>query len=215
MTTPSVPPELAAAIARKEGRLTDEIEFALPIEPSSERAIVDVPDAPEGVAVRSRTTGVGRGWSGEAEAVYIAVTGSVALLQLSAYVMAVWKRLRERFKGDANVIAFSLGAAKHLCLADLAARRADDVDGIELLWSGDVGQGTQHDVSHSGDDIFCLVFARNDATWVYVIDSTGGLIAFVEGDPLAKHTVNRLFGVGLDYDAAPEEPRRLLGDTTD
>ena len=118
-------------------------------------------------------------------------------------------------RGRPESIAFTLGAAKYLCLADLAQRLGGDIDGVELLWSGDIGQGPGNDVTHSGADVFCLFFVRSEATWVYVIDSTGGLLAFARGEPLPRMVANYNYVEGLDLDSAPEAATELFSDDED
>lgn len=209
-----VDPALLKAALEKKGRFSDDIEFA-PFVPENALAIEGILDAPEGVTLERRQTSVGRGWEGVAEAVVIGATAVVTTIQLAEYVARAWKWLRRKAREQEGSIAFSLGAAKYLCLADLARRLGGDIEGVELLWSGDIGHGPRNDVTHSGVDVFCLFFVRSEATWVYVIDSTGGLLAFAQGGPLPRMVADYNYVDGLDLDSAPEAAPQLFPDEGD
>jgi hypothetical protein len=64
MADREVPPELLTAVLEKQGRLSDDIEFALPVEEPAAPVIEGIPEAPEGVSLQVRETGVGRGGPG-------------------------------------------------------------------------------------------------------------------------------------------------------
>lgn len=218
--------QMADMLSRSQvaGRFSIEVEFAYPVpeanwpkgdespeqvaEREAQRIIEAAGPFPEELEFRARPASIGRGADGlgialQVAAVTLQVTGGlVGLVEFAKLVGRTWKRL---FRHKPPML--SLGALKMLCIADLSEREGD-LQGVELLFAGDVTRGP--DISHTGLDMFMVVFIRQDQSfygiggqlWFYIVDSYGRIVHQGEAQHVPFWMLKQ---------RPEEQPRYLLG----
>lgn len=218
--------QMADMLGRSQvaGRFSTDVEFAYPVGevnwPKGEQTAQQVVEEearriteaagpfPDEVEFRARPASIGRGADGLGLAIQIvtaalqATGGIVGLVEFAKLVGRTWKRL---FRKKPPML--SLGAVKMLCIADLAEREGD-LQGVELLFAGDVSRGP--DLSHTGFDLFMVAFLRQDQSvygtggqlWFYIVDAYGRIVHQGEAQHVPFWKLK---------DRPEERPRYLLG----
>src|SRR5690606_14823484 len=153
----------------------------------------------------ARSISYGRGW--EAGGVALIVRDLIdwaadlgGAIGLAAMVRSAYRRLRAKTDASGKELGdptISLGTAQALALSHLNDRLGS-VEGVQLVMGFVIGQVGP---DHTGTDLFMVMFGSNSATWTYIIDSLGHLVAFAPGRPFHPN-VGPVWG--FDYEELPE-----------
>lgn len=216
-------------------RLTLQAEFVWGYEPDAkeypafeegqpeavERAALDLLGASDRdevpIEFSARPEGLGRGAEGPAIALVIATATLVASqvltwLDVAERVARAWKWVRTKHRPP----VLSLGAVVLLTATDLH-ERLENMNGVEVLWAGDVtGMAEVGDLIYSGEDIYGVIYTREGQMWIYIVDDIGQLIHFGDGRQHPHSGLRFLPGSGEWVGAdAPDEPPNMLLNSTD
>ena len=174
-------------------RYTDRVEFVLSVGDPGEAEIrrmqdelvssvaVEVPE----VGVETARASSGRGASSGAIALIVSLAGAPGAAYATWQVFArVFNFLRSR----GGHPTMSIGAIRHLCLADLFQSHPDlrDLDVLEVVTTEVSPPGPPSDLDHAGRDMFMAIFVKRDnsCTWIYLVDSYGKILHTGQGEPL-------------------------------
>lgn len=161
---------------RTGSRLVDRVEFVFGTE-HPDQVLDELQDEFKGARVGAYRGGLGRGAEGPALVLHVldvttdVLSGVVSWATAGAGAVAVWKRLVTK-KGPPTL---SLGALKLLCAVDLSGR-VSKMKGIQCVYAGDIGRGRDHDLGHTGEDTFMVMFERRDESWIYIVSSKGEVV---------------------------------------
>jgi hypothetical protein len=118
---------------------------------------------------------------GAVGAIDYAVRAAKSALPAARRLAAVWRRLRNQTRQEPDL---SLGALVLLCIVDLSSR-IETLDGVMLVSAVDLTAGLGASFGHVGTGQPCVVlFARDDQTWTYLVDSKGRLYSVGVGESL-------------------------------
>lgn len=213
---------------RQGSRLTQRIEFVMPCGELEEQVQAryeslritagEIGDSIPNVHLELFKTIHGRGASGEAIGLIVGLLGAPGGLYATVQVVKrVFQKLRKRGENP----CLSLGAATHLCIADfLAKNRSLRTRDIYVLLATEAASGEytrgvdnldRH--IHAGDELFLVLLAcrRNVRSWLYLVDSHGGIIHYSVGRPVPPGV---LFyrGRPWDFDSSSLDDITYLGD---
>jgi hypothetical protein len=119
--------------------------------------------------------------AGAVNAIDYGISGVKSALAGARRVATAWRELRGRTEQEPDL---SLGALAALCLVDLSTR-IETLDGVALVSAVDLMAGRGATLSHVGLGQPCVVlFARDDHTWTYLVDSKGRLYSVAVGESL-------------------------------
>lgn len=178
---------------RHGSRYTERVEFVFSVGEPSECELLEMRQELEAeianrfpeVEVETVHTSSGRGASAEA----IALVATFVSMPGAAY--ASWKvvsGLFRLFRSRGQHPTMSIGATRHLCLADLLQRNPDlaEEDVAEVITTEVSPPGPPGELDHTGMDMFMAVFVKTDnsCTWVYLVDSWGKILHMGQGEPL-------------------------------
>jgi hypothetical protein len=197
-------------------RQTSEVEFAFVAESQTDadqlaRELTQYLDvAPDVARLETRPATMGRGFSSFGIAlIVLGISGDT--ISVAQFVGWLWRKIRgwsRSRSGPEPVI--SLGAAKYLCLADLAMKVGDEeAERAVAVCGSEVGPSTGVDIDHTGSDLFFFLFATDAWTWAYVIDSLGQVIFSGRAAPLAQNVASY---AGTDWTTAPQNLPHILDD---
>ena len=175
-----------SSVVEGEGQVEWEDGFAH----LSKRVLADLsaefPDLP----VRVFDTSHGRGASGDALGIVLDIlTAPDGLVGTTLLVKKAYDLLVANREGP----TVSLGAAKHLCLADLLQHDTTlDPDKIRTLLVTEASPpGPPSELDHTGLDMFTVLFgdSENTRSWLYLIDCGGKILHRSEGEAIPEWTL--------------------------
>lgn len=162
------------------------------------------------VEVSAARTSAGRG------AAWQAVALAVALASAPGGIHATWRvfsRIFNHLQSRGEHPSMSIGAIRHLCLADLLQSHPDlkDADVIDVVATEVAPPGPPGDLGHTGRDMFMVIFVKadNSCTWVYLVDGYGQVLHMGQGAPL---TLDLAFESGLSPEVWSTGTHRYLAD---
>lgn len=151
----------------------------------------EITNSVPGATVELFETSHGRGASGAAIGLIVSLIGAPGGLYATVQVV---RRIFQRLRKNGEHPCLSLGAATHLCIADVFAKnrslRPEEIYVLLAIESGSAeypyeGMALDQHI-YAGDELFLVVIAdtRNTRSWLYLVDTHGGILHYSIGKPL-------------------------------